>query len=215
MTFNPDTDLKIERLINAAPETIWRCWAEPELFKQWFVPHPVEVTEVDNDLRPGGRAFNVMKLPDGTLMENDGCFLLVDRYSRLVFTDGVLSGFRPSPNPAFMTGRTKYHLQVIRYANGLPRLRRSDWVVSLDVDEFICVNAGQGRLEDLFEATDDALNRLRGILTALDHLNDATPRANEGSPESDAVCVMIQVAREKLVEIEELRRAEWAAVRDK
>jgi uncharacterized protein YndB with AHSA1/START domain len=103
MTFNPDTDLKIERLINAAPETIWRCWAEPELFKQWFVPHPVEVTEVDNDLRPGGRAFNVMKLPDGTLMENDGCFLLVDRYSRLVFTDGVLSGFRPSPNPAFMT----------------------------------------------------------------------------------------------------------------
>ena len=103
MNFNPDTDLKIERLINAVPETIWRCWAEPELFKQWFVPHPVEVTEVDNDLRPGGRAFNVMKLPDGTLMENDGCFLLADRYSRLVFTDGVLSGFRPSPNPAFMT----------------------------------------------------------------------------------------------------------------
>lgn len=103
MTFNPDTDLKIERLINAAPETIWRCWAEPELFKQWFVPHPVEVTEVDNDLRPGGRAFNVMKLADGTLMENDGCFLLADRYTRLVFTDGVLSGFRPSPNPAFMT----------------------------------------------------------------------------------------------------------------
>ncbi|WP_439119239.1 SRPBCC family protein [Marivita sp.] len=103
MTFNPDTDLKIERLINAAPETIWRCWAEPALFKQWFVPHPVEVTEVENDLRPGGRAFNVMKLPDGTLMENDGCFLLADRYTRLVFTDGVLSGFRPSPTPAFMT----------------------------------------------------------------------------------------------------------------
>lgn len=122
MSFNPETDLRIERLMNAAPETIWRCWEEPELFKQWFVPHPVEVTEVDNDLRPGGRAFNVMKLPDGTLMENDGCFLLADRHTRLVFTDGVLSGFRPSPKPAFMTadvrlipqdGGTLYHAHVM------------------------------------------------------------------------------------------------------
>lgn len=103
MTFNPETDLKIERLMKAAPETIWRCWEEPDLFKQWFVPLPVEVTDVENDLRAGGRAFNVMKLPDGTLIENDGCFLLADRHARLVFTDGCLPGFRPSPNPAFMT----------------------------------------------------------------------------------------------------------------
>ena len=39
-----------------------------------------------------------MKLPDGTLMENDGCFLLADRYERLVFTDGMLPGFRPAPD---------------------------------------------------------------------------------------------------------------------
>ncbi|SHG86471.1 SRPBCC domain-containing protein [Marivita hallyeonensis] len=103
MSFNADTDLKTERLMKAAPETIWRCWEEPELFKQWFVPPPVEVTEVENDLRPGGRAFNVMKLPDGTLMENDGCFLLAEPHSRLVFTDGCLTGFRPTPEPAFMT----------------------------------------------------------------------------------------------------------------
>lgn len=103
MTFNPDTDLKIERLMKAKPETIWRCWEEPDLFRQWIVPPPVEVTEVENDLRPGGRAFNVMKLPDGTLMENDGCFLLVERHARLVFSDGVLRDFRPSPTAAFMT----------------------------------------------------------------------------------------------------------------
>ncbi len=122
MSFNPETDLQIERLMKASPETIWRCWEEPELFKQWFVPPPVEVTEVENDLRPGGRAFNVMKLPDGTLMENDGCFLVANRFSRLVFTDGVLPGFRPAPTPAFMTadvrlipqdGGTLYHAHVM------------------------------------------------------------------------------------------------------
>lgn len=117
----PETDLEIERLIRAAPETIWRCWEEPALFKQWFVPPPVEVTEVENDMRPGGRAFNIMKLPDGTLMENDGCFLLTDRHERLVFTDGMLPGFRPAPD-CFMVadirlipqeGGTLYHAHVM------------------------------------------------------------------------------------------------------
>lgn len=100
--FDPERDLQIERLIPARAETIWRCWSEPELFKQWFTPAPVEVVEVQNDLHSGGRAYNVMKLPDGTLMHNDGCFLLVEPFSRLVFTDGCLAGFRPSADPAFM-----------------------------------------------------------------------------------------------------------------
>ena len=121
MNFNPETDLQIERLIKAAPETIWRCWEEPELFKQWFTPPAVETVECDNDLRAGGRAFNVMKLPDGTLMENEGCFLLAERFERLVFTDGMRSGFRPAPD-CFMVadvrlipqeGGTLYHAHVM------------------------------------------------------------------------------------------------------
>lgn len=103
MTFNPDTDLKIERLIRATPQTIWRCWEEPDLFKQWFTPPTVDVVDCDNDLRPGGRAYNVMKLPDGTEMANEGSFLLADPYSRIIYTDGFLPGFRPSPDPAFMS----------------------------------------------------------------------------------------------------------------
>lgn len=100
--FNPETDLQIERLVRSMPESIWRCWAEPELFKQWFTPPGVEVTEVDNDLRPGGRAFNVMKLPDGTLMPNEGCFIDAVPYEKLVFTDAMTAGFRPAASP-FMT----------------------------------------------------------------------------------------------------------------
>jgi uncharacterized protein YndB with AHSA1/START domain len=55
-TFNPETDLQISRLMNACPDTIWRCWAEPAHFSQWFTPHPAEVTAVVNDLRAGGRS---------------------------------------------------------------------------------------------------------------------------------------------------------------
>jgi uncharacterized protein YndB with AHSA1/START domain len=111
--FNPETDLQIDRLIAAHPETIWRCWAEPALFKQWFTPHPVEVTEVDNDLRAGGRAFNVMRLPDGTEFRNEGCFLVADPAKRLVFTDAMQSGFRPAATP-FMT----CDLRLTPQANG-------------------------------------------------------------------------------------------------
>src|SRR6056297_2179348 len=71
---NPETDLEIERMIRAAPETIWRCWSEPDLFRQWFTPPGVEVTECENVLEPGGRAFCVMKLPDGALIPGTGVF---------------------------------------------------------------------------------------------------------------------------------------------
>lgn len=120
-TVNPDLDLQIERLIQASPETVWRCWEDPALFKQWFTPKPVAVIAVDNDLRSGGRAYNVMRLPDGSEMENDGCFVHVERARRLVMTDGMRQGFRPMPS-VFMVaditltpqdGGTLYHAHVM------------------------------------------------------------------------------------------------------
>lgn len=104
--FDPERDLRIERLMKAAPKAIWRCWEEPDLLRRWFTPPPVEVVELHHDLRPGGQACVVMKLPDGTLMPNDGSFLLVERHRRLVFTDALLAGFRPS-GAGFMTADTR------------------------------------------------------------------------------------------------------------
>lgn len=124
MTFHHETDLEIERLIKAAPETIWRCWEDPELFKQWFCPKPVEVTEVDNHFHSGGRAYNVMRLPDGTEFHNDGCFVFVDAPNRIVMTDALTAGFRPAPKP-FMTADirltpqndgTLYHAHVMHHS---------------------------------------------------------------------------------------------------
>ena len=46
--FDSERDLRIEKFMKARPETIWRCWEEPDLFKRWFTPPPVKVTEVEN-----------------------------------------------------------------------------------------------------------------------------------------------------------------------
>ena len=41
--FDPTLDLRLERMIAARPETLWRCWTDPELIKQWFCPVPSRV----------------------------------------------------------------------------------------------------------------------------------------------------------------------------
>lgn len=99
--FNPELDLRIERTVAATPEMIWRYWTEPDLFRQWFTPPPVTVEEVDIDLTPGGRFFSTMKLPDGTLMPTEGCFVFVEPLRRHVFTDALRAGFRPASAPFF------------------------------------------------------------------------------------------------------------------
>ncbi len=119
----------------------------------------------------------VMRISSITPMKDEAPFLLEwVAYHRLIgindilvfsndCTDGTdvmlerldeMGELRHFANPSMVNGQTKHHLQVIRYINTSKRLFRSDWVVSLDVDEYICVNSGDGTLNALFEAVGDA-----------------------------------------------------------
>lgn len=100
---NPDLDLELTRIIQARPATLWRCWTEPELLKQWFCPAPWRVKEATLDPRPGGIFHCVMQGPDGTVMdEGAGCFLAVEPERSLSFTDAMGPGHRPR-GKGFMT----------------------------------------------------------------------------------------------------------------
>jgi uncharacterized protein YndB with AHSA1/START domain len=96
---DPDRDLELTRLMAVPPATVWRCWTEPELLKRWFTPHPVITRHAEIDLRPGGRFFTIMVMPDGTEMPNYGSYLEVEHERRLTFTDTLEAGFRPAPAP--------------------------------------------------------------------------------------------------------------------
>ena len=116
-----DRDLVLNRLIDASPAALYRCWTEPDLLKRWFAPEPWTVPVAELDVRVGGASLVVMRGPDGTDYPNRGVYLEIVPDTRLVFTDAFVDAWTPSPKP-FMTviltfapeeeGRTRYTVRV-------------------------------------------------------------------------------------------------------
>ena len=101
MTFDPAHDLVLERDIDVPPELVFKAWTTPEHLRHWFAPKPWTITECTIDLRPGGELNFTMKSPEGALFPNTLCFLDIVQDRRLVQTDTLRGGYRPSPNPFF------------------------------------------------------------------------------------------------------------------
>ena len=106
---NPNLDLVLERVVDVKPELVWRAWTTPEYLKKWFTPAPWKTVECEIDLRPGGRFWTVMESPEGQRFPNVGCYLEVVPDRRLVWTDALEPGYRPTARklgadaPFFMT----------------------------------------------------------------------------------------------------------------
>jgi uncharacterized protein YndB with AHSA1/START domain len=103
LAFKPDPklDLVLERTLDVPRELIWIAWTKPEHLRQWFVPKPWTIADCEIDLRPGGIISFVMRSPEGQEFPNVGCYLEIVPNERLVWTDALLPGYRPSENPFF------------------------------------------------------------------------------------------------------------------
>ncbi len=104
MTATPasDRELVLTRLIDAPRETLFACWTQPDLLKQWFAPKPWTTPVVETDLRPGGANMFVMRSPDGTDYPNHGVYLEVVQNQKIVFTDAFTRAWEPSAKPFFV-----------------------------------------------------------------------------------------------------------------
>ena len=98
---DPKLDLVLERHADVSPAQVWKAWTTPDHLVKWFAPRPWTITECDLDLRPGGQLRFVMRSPEGQLYPNIGCYLEVVPNQRLVWTDALLPGYRPAPEPFF------------------------------------------------------------------------------------------------------------------
>ncbi len=93
---NPDLDLSLTRIVDVPRSMIWRAWTEPKLLMPWFCPLPWKTIDCEIDLRPGGIFRTTMQSPEGTDFPNMGCYLEVHPNEKLVWTNALLPGFRPS-----------------------------------------------------------------------------------------------------------------------
>lgn len=95
--FNPELDLTLTRIIRAPRARVWNAWAEPQKFERWWVPAPAKAKVDRMELRPGG-ALETLISEDGKPFAPHvrGCFLAVDPFERIVFTDALLGGWRPA-----------------------------------------------------------------------------------------------------------------------
>jgi uncharacterized protein YndB with AHSA1/START domain len=99
-TADPLLDLELSVDVPLSPAQLFEGWTDPELLKKWFCPRPWKVVECSIDLRPGGLFSTVMQSPDGQRTpENHGCYLLIEKPTRLVWTGMLGEGFRPNPIP--------------------------------------------------------------------------------------------------------------------
>lgn len=98
---DPELDLVLERVVDVPRELVWAAWTKPEHLMKWFCPAPWSVSACELDLRPGGIFRTVMRSPEGEDFPNSGCYLEVVPNERLVFTDALLPGYRPSQEPFF------------------------------------------------------------------------------------------------------------------
>ncbi|MCB9528376.1 MAG: SRPBCC family protein [Myxococcales bacterium] len=95
-------DLIFERHIAAPRAAVWRAWTDAEQLRQWWCPKPWQVPHAELDPRPGGIFRTIMRGPDGEESEHLGCYLEVIEHERLVFTDALGPGYRPT-DKSFMT----------------------------------------------------------------------------------------------------------------
>lgn len=107
---DPKLDLVLERFVDVPRELVWAAWTQPQHLKKWFCPAPWSVSDCELDLRPGGIFRTTMRSPDGKEFPNVGCYLEVVPLERLVFTDALGPGYRPT-GQGFMTGVITFETQ--------------------------------------------------------------------------------------------------------
>ena len=99
MQINPERDIMLDRFLQAPPALVWRCWTEPDLFHQWYLPKPWHASNAVLDLRPGGRFSFQVNGPEGDASQAEGSFLEVIPERKLVFTDLFGPDYAPFEMP--------------------------------------------------------------------------------------------------------------------
>lgn len=89
------TDFVIERNYAAAPEAVFRAWADPAAKRAWSDCHPEHTTLYQLDFRPLGRETHQVTYPDRRVQQVEKFFLDIAPAQRIVFAYSLQVDGRP------------------------------------------------------------------------------------------------------------------------
>jgi uncharacterized protein YndB with AHSA1/START domain len=101
-------ELVLTRLLDTAPEKLFRCWTDPALLKQWFAPKPYTTPQAEMDVRPGGASNIAMRSPDGHDIPCPGQYLEIVPDRKIVFTDAFTGDWSPKDGAPFMVATIEF-----------------------------------------------------------------------------------------------------------
>jgi uncharacterized protein YndB with AHSA1/START domain len=96
ITLPTDEQILVTRAFDAPKHLVYRAWTTPELVRRWWAGHRGTTTEVELDLRPGGRWRYVMRAAEGFEVAFHGEYREVVPDGKLVYTE-VFEGADPLP----------------------------------------------------------------------------------------------------------------------
>ena len=133
LDFDPDLDLRIDRVIHAPRARVWRAWTDPLDLARWWLPAPTQCRVEHLDVTPGG-AFVTSMSDDGVAFgpHLDVCFVVVEpgRADRVHEPRSTAACGRPIPLPcrspptsasAIIPQGTDYRVVVETPRRGLSR----------------------------------------------------------------------------------------------
>ena len=89
-------DLKLERVLDAPRNLVWKAWTDPEHIKRWWAPRPYQTPECEIELRPGGKFYTRMTGPDGFDFSGTACVLEATPAERIIWSTTMRDGYRPN-----------------------------------------------------------------------------------------------------------------------
>ncbi|WP_214321249.1 SRPBCC family protein [Nonomuraea sediminis] len=135
------TAVRLERVIAAPPERVYRAWLDPELVRQWLAPQGMSVTRVEIDRSrysiwhgdAGGFECEVLEQEQDRRIVFRWGFAGPDRIEGPVF-DSLLT-ITVNPAPGGGTELTLVHEQLEELAAALPEIAANvgvGWAGTLD-----------------------------------------------------------------------------------
>jgi uncharacterized protein YndB with AHSA1/START domain len=137
-------NIVIERIVDAPPALVFRCWTDPKHMARWWGPQSFTNPVCELDVRIGGTWRIVMRGPEGTEYPCHGVYQEIVPAQRLVFTNiatdaagkPVLDGLT-TVTFAEENGRTRMTVAtsataLVEYARGYLEGMEMGWTQSLE-----------------------------------------------------------------------------------